>query len=66
MGHPGARFGVVTGEEDEREERTTAEGGIKRMKVGDDDPLAARGSTALAARMKDEWHCYHVSSISPR
>ena len=36
------------------------------MKSGDDDLLAARGSTALAARMKDEWHCYHVSSISPR
>ena len=36
------------------------------MKNGDDDLLAARGSTALAARMKDEWHCYHVSSISPR
>ena len=39
---------------------------MKRMKDGDDDLLAAGGSTALAARMKDEWHCYHVSSISPR
>ena len=34
------------------------------MKNGDDDLLAARGSTALAARMKDEWHCYHVNTIA--
>ena len=43
MGHPGARLDVVTGKEEKRNER---------MKGGDDDPLAARGTTALAARMK--------------
>ena len=55
MGHPDARLDVVTGKEEKRNER---------MKGGDDDPLAARGTTALAARMKDEWHCYHVSSLT--
>ena len=59
MGHPDARLDVVTGKEEKRKKKRN-----ERMKDGDDDLLAARGSTALAARMKDEWHCYHVSSIS--
>ena len=64
MGHPGARFGVVTGKKMRERRRTTVGERAKRMKVGDDDPLAVRGSTALAARMKDEWHCYHVNTIA--
>ena len=66
MGHPGARFDVVTGKKRKEKRRTTIGERLERMKDGDDDLLAAWGSTALAARMKDEWHCYHVSSISPR
>ena len=49
-----------------RRDRKGREGEEDEDEGSDDDPLAARGTTALAARMKDEWHCYHVSSISPR
>ena len=64
MGHPGAQFDVVTGKKRKEERRTTVGERIKRMKDGDGDLLAAWGSTALAARMKDEWHCYHVNTIA--
>ena len=52
MGHPDARLDVVTGKEEKRNEDSGKRERNERMKDGDDDPLAARGTTALAARMK--------------